>query len=480
MIDFTIKELLQCLNSLILNQEQLSIFKFNLNNNISDILIDSRKVINNSVFIAIKGDNGDGHQYLTSAKNNGALLAIVTQYDTTIDLPQLVVNNTRIALGAITKYLNTKWHKPKIVITGSCGKTSTKFILNSILKTNGEVLCAEASYNNDIGVPLTMFNANNQQWAGIFEIGTNNPGEISYLSNLITSNIAVLNNISASHIGNFENLEAIANEKSCIFEGLQSDGVAIFPYNSDYQDLILNKINNINKQQDKNIKYQSFGFTNKADIYADHINITATGSNFDLYYGDKSINIEFNLLGKHQVLNALAASLVALNLGLDLAKIKRGLEQLKSISKRMQAIKLTDFVTIIDDSYNASPKSAVAALEFLSQLPGKKILVLGDFRELGGETIPAHQELGHLARNLHIDKVFTLGEYSKYTLEAFNNNTGNRSNKFADKQDLVNNLLEYINNGDCFEQQCTILVKGANYSKMWEVSEIIQNTMSHI
>lgn len=475
MIKFSIQELLDSLDVIIENKGNISNLKLSCDQLISSISCDSRKIISGNLFVAIRGEFQDGHDFLQQVADANASVAIVTKIHSDIKLPQILVADTKLALGLIAKYIAKKWQKPKVAITGSAGKTTTKFILNTILQTQGNVLCAESSYNNDIGVPLTMFNATDEQWVGIFEFGTNHPGEIQYLASIFPYNIAILTNVSAAHIGNFDSLDAIAEEKSQIFNGVLHNGSIGIWRESEYYNFLVAKITAINKKANNNIKMLSFGFNNQADIYATNIETLSHSTNFRLNYQNNHIDIMLPLLGRHQILNALAASAAALELGLDLSNIKQGLAMVKPVAKRMQSFRITNNITIIDDSYNANPASVAASLEFLAQLPGAKIFVLGDMGELGNLAKIEHEKIGKLASDLGVDKLLAFGNFSKYTLQTFNNSC----NQFADKQDLSNTLLEYITDYERYSSKCTILIKGSNFMKMWEVTENLKNKFIH-
>ncbi|MBP9722020.1 MAG: UDP-N-acetylmuramoyl-tripeptide--D-alanyl-D-alanine ligase [Gammaproteobacteria bacterium] len=466
MLNLTVKELLSSLN--------FQDFEYLHNKIITDIKIDSRKISPNNIFIAIVGEQYDGHNYLTEAKQKGALLAIVERINNQIDLPQVCVSDTKLAMGEITKFLAKKWSSPKVCITGSNGKTTTKFILAAILQQNGKILCPQASFNNNIGVPLAMFSAEEEHWAGIFEMGTNHPGEIAYLTSLLQARVAILTTISSAHIGNFPNENAIAREKLNIFNNLSPDGTAIYNYDLDYKNLLLEKFASLDYLN--NVKHLTFGLNPEADVWADKIILGPDKTNFRLNYQNHSENIEISLLGKHQVLNSLAAVAGALAFGVNMAEIKLGLELAQPVNKRMQAIKLDNKINIIDDSYNASPASVAAALNYLAECEGKKIFVIGDLGELGDTSQLEHERIGRLAKNLNIDLVFAFGDFSKYTLQAFYANNIlatdiNSTELFADKENLSNTLVRLIKK-DCQEETgVTILIKGSNFMKMWEVTD---------
>lgn len=478
MINFKISELINSLSSITVDSEGDidSIVNSDVRETlITGIEIDSRKIQTDSVFIALSGVTSDGHDYLTSLNEDACLLAIVTTKNPDCKVPQLVVQDTRAALGLLAKYLCHKWQKPIVSITGSSGKTTTKFILNSLLNTKGECLCPEHSYNNDIGVPLSIFKASDKHWAGILELGTNHPGEIPYLASLIESNVSILANVSNAHIGNFADTDAILQEKCGIFSSLKQGGTAIILHDIYNRQYVEERIKELNAGG-SDITLKTFGLDMSADCYADEISILPTHSIFRLNIDGKSISVKFNLLGIHQVLNALSASLAAYELGLSMEQIKQGLEAVQSVSKRMQASTLKDNIVVIDDSYNANQASVAAAIDFLAGLSGYKVLVLGDLGELGHHSEAIHTMLGEFARERKIDKLLAIGEQSKYTLQAFSNDSA--ATQFHDKDNLVNNLLDFLSNYSNYNDTCTILIKGSNFMSMWEVVEKLKDGIS--
>ncbi len=484
MIKLTIAELLLSLQDTLIYTFQFT--RVDSNTLITDIKIDSRQITVGNVFVAIVGATYDGHDYLAEVLQNGATIAIVEKLNPSCSIPQILVKSTILSMGEVTKYIANKWTEPKVCITGSNGKTTTKFVLAAILRQVGEILCPQASFNNNIGVPLAVFSADKNQWAGIFEIGTNHPGEIAYLTNLFTADVAILTTVSATHIGNFADVDAIAYEKLDIFNNLKPTGTAIYDYNFDYKTLLLEKFADNPKLN--NIKHKTFGFDPNADVWADEIIVAADKTSFRLNYttvdNEKIVEyIELSLLGKHQVLNALAAVAAALSLGVSRTDIVTGLALAKSVNKRMQAIKMDNYKTLIDDSYNASPASVAAALKYLAGCEGKKIFILGDLGELGEQAQLEHTKIGELAKDLNIDLLVAFGDFSKYTLDAFYQaKLGQSSTKsikyqerfmniFADKQDLSDTLVRWMKE-ECAEGcYATILVKGSNFMKMWEVTD---------
>lgn len=474
MIKLTVADLLASLNVVITSNNSLN-FKVDEQHVITDIKLDSRNINSGDVFVAVSGKNHDGHNYLQNAQDNGAVLAVVEKLNPAINIPQILVSSTRLALGDITKFIAIKWDKPKVCITGSNGKTTTKFILASILEQRGQVLCPQASFNNEIGVPLAMFKANDEQWAGVFEIGTNHPGEIAYLSSLFAADVVILTTVSPTHIGNFIDLAAIANEKFNIFNNLKTNGTAIYNHDLHYKDVLIQKLGKLTS-----INQASFGYDDGANIWADEIHLYSDKTTYRLNYPDndaiKTADMEINLLGKHQVANALAATAAAMALGLTIDEIKRGLRNVKPVSKRMQAIRLDNNKVVIDDSYNASPASVAAALAYLAQCKGLKVFVIGDLGELGSLGESEHTKIGQLAKDMGIDILFAFGDFSKYVIQAFyDNNSSSRGRKyqeeFADRAELSNTLIR------CLKEECqedipvTILIKGSNFMRMWEVTE---------
>ena len=412
------------------------------------ISINSKKIKKNDIFIAIKGLNFDGHDYINEAFKNGAIAAIISDEEK-ISKNTILVNDTKKSLADIASLILMKF-KPFIIgITGSNGKTTTKELIKSILDSNygtNKILATQANYNNDIGLPLTIFNLNSEHSHIVLEIGMNHPKEISYLANIAPPNFAVITNIGEAHIENFKNREAIANEKKDILRNLKAEGIAILPKDSEFFNFLVKDL--------KNIKVLSFGMRKDADISCellDHKKILIKTPKYDL-------EIKSKLLGHNNISNILAAVTCAYQLKINPTIIKEGIENITPIPSRLELKEGKKRAAIIDDTYNANPSSFLSAIEVLDEFPGKKILVIGDMAELGENSRIYHQELSRTIKESKINITLGLGKYTKEIITLLGRNNA----WFRSKDDLVKHLYSCMKGS-------TILVKGSRSMKMEEI-----------
>ena len=412
------------------------------------ISINSKKIKKDDIFIAIKGLNFDGHDYINEAFKNGAIAAIISDEEK-ISKNTILVNDTKKSLADISSLFLMKF-KPFIIgITGSNGKTTTKELIKSILDSNygtNKILATQANYNNDIGLPLTIFNLNSEHSHIVLEIGMNHPKEISYLANIAPPNFAVITNIGEAHIENFKNREAIANEKKDILRNLKAEGIAILPKDSEFFNFLVKDL--------KNVKVLSFGMRKDADISCELLNhkkILIKTPKYDL-------EIKSKLLGHNNISNILAAVTCAYQLKINPTKIKEGIENITPIPSRLELKEGKKRAAIIDDTYNANPSSFLSAIEVLNEFPGKKILVIGDMAELGENSRIYHQELSRSIKETKIDITLGLGKYTKEIITLL----GRNNSWFRSKDDLVKHLYACMKGS-------TILVKGSRSMKMEEI-----------
>ena len=414
------------------------------------ISINSKKIKKDGIFIAIKGLNFDGHDYIDEAFKNGAIAAIISDKEK-ISKNTILVNDTKKSLADIAIFLLNKFNPFVIGITGSNGKTTTKEIIKSILDSNygqNKILASQGNYNNNIGLPLTIFSLNSEHSHLVLEMGMNHAKEINYLANIAPPNLAVITNIGEAHIENFKNREAIAIEKKDILRNLQADGIAILPKDSDFFNFLVKDLNNI--------KVLSFGMFKDADISYEFLNnkkILIKTPKYDL-------EIKSKLLGYKNITNILAATACAYHLKINPIKIKEGIENVNPIPGRLELKEGKKRAAIIDDTYNANPSSFQSAIEILDEFQGKKILVIGDMAELGNNSRMYHQELSRTIKGTKIDVTLALGKYTKeiITLLGGNNAWFNSSNE----------LVKYLYS--CMKDS-TILVKGSRSMKMEEIVE---------
>lgn len=419
------------------------------------ISIDSRNVQNGDCFIAIKGDVFDGHDFISDVAKKGVAVAMVDR-DVVADIPVIKVKNTRQALMDLARFYRESATIPVAAITGSCGKTTTRALLENITKQQGNVLASKKSFNNDIGLPLTLLQLNPSHDFVVLEIGTNHPGEIAQLTAIAKPTIATVTMVAPVHIEYFSSVDAIAHEKGAIFEGLTHDGIAVINADACYGDLW--------KKQSGDRLVMTFGYHQKADVMAHDLQSTRDGKTiFTLVFGDKKTLISLPLLGEHNVTNALAAATMAFAMDISIEHIQKGLETVQPEYGRLVEKKGMSGVLVIDDSYNANPASVKAAIKFLTDRDANAILVLGDMLELGDQANQLHADVGAFAKTCGLKQLFCYGKHSLETVKAF----GKNAQHFENHEALINELKS------CLRKDTTVLIKGSRGMKMEKVVEAL-------
>lgn len=424
---------------------------------------DSRALKAGDFFIALQGENFDGHEYVKAAADAGALAAMVSRSIETT-LPLVLVPDTRLSLGRLAALWRARFPGPLVAITGSNGKTTVKEMVASILRQSGPVLATIGNLNNDIGVPLTLLRLSEEHEAAVIEMGASAAGEIAYLTALAEPTIAIITNATAAHLKGFGSIEDVAHAKGEIFEGLGEDGVAVI--NAD------DKFAPLWKELAGERRQITFGMQNNADITANpeaiscHIVEGNFTTSFQLKTPNGNAEIQLKLAGKHNVLNALAATAVALSAKASLKDVKQGLEALMPVAGRLQLKQGVNQSRIIDDTYNANPASLTAAIEVLAYVDGYKILVLGDMAELGADEQQMHRQIGEVARTRKMDALFAVGPLSQHAVAAF----GGGAQHFSSHADLSAALLQHIAQ---VPAPVTVLIKGSRSSHMERVVEAL-------
>ncbi|PAU56610.1 UDP-N-acetylmuramoyl-tripeptide--D-alanyl-D-alanine ligase [Pseudomonas sp. PIC25] len=418
----------------------------------SSVSTDSRAIQQGQLFIALTGPRFDGHDYLGEVAGKGAVAALVEREVPNVVLPQLVVRDTRMALGQLGA-LNRQAFTGKVAaVTGSSGKTSVKEMLASILRTQGAVLATRGNLNNDLGVPLTLLELAPEHQGAVIELGANRVGEIAYTVSLTQPQVAIITNAGSAHVGEFGGPDKIVQAKGEILEGLGSGGTAVL--NRD------DKAFSIWQARSKGDRVLSFSLGDaSADFRASELARDARGCVAFTLQGLAGITrIQLNLLGAHNVANALAAAAAAHALGVPLVGIVSGLENLQPVKGRAVAQLAPDGTRVIDDSYNANPASMCAAVDILAGFSGRTVLVLGDMGELGEWAERGHREVGAYAAG-KVDVLYAVGPLMAHAVKAF----GSQGRHFADQATLIEALRAEQG------QNTTILIKGSRSAAMEKV-----------
>jgi len=407
---------------------------------------DTRTLKEGDLFVALTGPNFDGHAFVSDAASLGAVASIVSK-QVTSSIPTILVKDTRLALGSLAAYWRNQFDIPLIAVTGSNGKTTVKEMIALILGNKSPVLVTAGNLNNDIGVPKTLLRLRENHQFAVIEMGMNHSGEIHYLTMMARPDVALITNASEAHIGELGSLEAVADAKGEIIDGLPANGTVVL--NAD--DKFINKW----KEKAANRSILLFGLEKKADVAAEY-QLTQSGSEIFLKTPKGDINMSLSVLGKHNVMNAVAASAASIAVDADLLDIRAGLEKLKAINGRLELKEGLNGSRVIDDTYNANPASLSAALEVLKTSLGERILVLGDMAELGEAGPEIHYRVGELAKRIGVSRIFAMGKLSKKTVQAF----GKGAHHYSNSQGLIESLLK------CLHPEATVLVKGSRMMKM--------------
>lgn len=375
---------------------------------ITGITIDSRAVKPGDVFVAIRGDNFDGHDFLATAKEKGAVAAVVAQPQTVFS-EAITVADTRLALGHIAAGWGQHCAAQHIAITGNSGKTTVKEMLAHLF-SHAQCLATAGNFNNEIGVPLTLLRLEQQHAYGIFELGANHAGEIAWTASLVQPQVGVITNVTGAHLEGFGSLQGIANAKAELVPQVRNL-------------LVLNKEGGFYGQfasaaKAANVPVCSVSVEGVAEFVAQEIECSNDGVAFLCQHQEGSFAMRVPLPGAHQVANALQAIAVARYYGLSWAHIQTQLATLPSVPGRLQRKPLAAGV-VLDDTYNANPGSVAAAMRYLATQPAPRMLVFGGMGELGAASKAEHQRIGELAQALGLDALVTVGELAQPTAQAF-------------------------------------------------------------
>ncbi|MFY0676195.1 MAG: UDP-N-acetylmuramoyl-tripeptide--D-alanyl-D-alanine ligase [Neptuniibacter sp.] len=418
---------------------------------------DTRTIQKGDLFVALVGPNFDGHKFVEQAMAKGAVAAVVTR-KLPLNLPQWVVEDTRIALGQIGLANRLRFQGDVYAITGSSGKTTVKEMLNSILSQNNKVLATKGNLNNDIGVPLTLFELDDSHQIAVIEQGASARGEIAYTTGLSLPNVAVLNNAMGAHLEGFGSLQGVVEAKGEIFSRLvENNGTAVINLDDPNVAYWL-ELTSENKRL-------TFSLENsEADVYASAIKAGDNGCyRFNLHFRQDTVPVQLEVMGKHNVANALAASAAVIAQGMTLTEIAQGLQVFRAVPGRMCPAKSPKGALVIDDSYNANPGSVKAAIDLLVSLPGESVMVLGDMAELGDDAVAQHEEVGCRAAQKGTTSLWATGALSRHSVNAYQAQGGLDGRFFESKDELTDALAERAKDG------MNILIKGSRSAGMDQV-----------
>lgn len=431
------------------------------------VCTDSRDVRPGDLFIALKGERFDAHDYLPDAAKQGAA-ALVMGFPRAAAIPAgcgaVLVDDTRKALGQLAARYRRDFDIPVIAVAGSNGKTSTKELLATILSQRAQTLWSEASFNNDIGVPLSLLKLEAQHRAAVFEIGTNHPGELAPLIQIIQPRLGIITSIGREHLEFFGDLAGVAREEGTLAEMLPADGKLFLNGDSPMMDEIVRR---------SRAPVVRVGFHAGNDWCAWDVHLDAEGTRFTVESPFRALNGEYGmkLLGSHQVVNAMLAMAVAAELGLSRGQIAAGLAAAKPAKMRLQLRAAPGGVQVLDDSYNANADSMLAALETLRDLPctGRRVAVLGVMAELGEQSEPAHAEVGRVTAQTGVGRLFLVGQHAETTAAAAIEGGLDSSavEVFADVDAALPAIRAAVQPGD------VVLVKASRSAKLERVVDVL-------
>jgi UDP-N-acetylmuramoyl-tripeptide--D-alanyl-D-alanine ligase len=433
------------------------------------VCIDSRQAKPGDLFFAIKGERFDGHDFLKEVAVKSVAAVVVEQKKIPAPLlncAMLVVDDARVALGQLAAAYRRDFDLPVIAVGGSNGKTTTKELIASALRQKLAMVRSEASFNNDIGVPLTLLRLEKSHQAAVLEAGTNHPGELAPLVKMIRPKYGVLTNIGREHLEFFGDLAGVAQEEGWLAELLPADGK-----------LFVNGDNEAveNAVRRTRATVVRVGLGDKNDWRARSVRLDKSGATFRVDAPNAGFGGEYriNLLGRHQVANALFAVAVSEELGLGRAEIQRGLADCEPPKMRLQFWEAGG-VRVLDDAYNANADSVLAALETLCALPlqGRRVVVLGDMNELGAHSEAAHAEIGRRVAELGIGQLFAVGKMAPVTARAARDAGLTRVIEFADVETAVKAVKDFLKAGD------VVLLKASRASRLERIAATLKSEKS--
>jgi UDP-N-acetylmuramoyl-tripeptide--D-alanyl-D-alanine ligase len=423
----------------------------------NEVAIDTRKLAVGDLFAALRGEHADGHDYVAAAAAAGAAGAIV-QRKLHVSLPQIVVADVEMALTEAARAARSSFGGPLIGVAGSNGKTTVKEMLAAILSRSGTCLCTRGNLNNHLGVPMTLLRLTDAHRSAVIEMGANRRGDVEQLVAIARPKIGLITNAGAEHLEGFGSLEGAARAEGEMVANLSASATAVINADDAYASLW---------RASTSAQVVSFGLRPEADFHAREVQFDASAEGFATRFRLHSplgqADIALALAGRHNVLNALAAAAGAISAGASLADVVAGLATMQAVKGRLQFKRIRAGAWLIDDSYNANPSSARAALEVLSELPGRRWLVLGDMAELGEFAANSHREIGELAHALGVERLYTFGELAALAADTF----GEGAQRFGDAAQLSQALQSAM------AADVRVLVKGSRVNRLERVVDAL-------
>ena len=422
-----------------------------------DVSTDTRTLPPGCLFFCLRGERFDAHDFADQAVAGGAV-ALVVERRLDLEVPQIVVPDTRLALGSAAAGWRARFNIPVIAVTGSNGKTTVTQMLATILATAaGEAgrLATRGNLNNDIGLPLTLLRLRPEHRYAVVELGMNHPGEIAYLASIAQPTVALVNNAQREHQEFMGTVEATAHENGAAIEALPADGVAVFPADDDCAE-IWRRLSGKRRCLD-------FGFRQPAAVGARYHAVPG-GLQLELDTPEGPVTCRLQSTGAHNAHNAAAAASAGLAAGIAPDVIRQGLEAFTPVSGRGVIRQAHNGATVIDDTYNANPDSVRAAIELLATIEGTRVLVLGDMGEVGEQGPQFHAEIGGFAREQGLHALLALGELTQASISAFSDPTGEH---FVEIESLIEKARQLAGPG------ATLLVKGSRFMKMERVVQAL-------
>lgn len=434
---------------------------------ITGVAIDSRKIEKGFLFVPIRGARVDGHDFIEQVMEKQALCTFSDHLLKDAHYPYILVDSTEQALKDLARYYRCQLNLKVIGITGSVGKTSTKELIASVLSQKYQVLKTEGNYNNEIGLPLTIFRLTEKDEIAVLEMGIDHFGEMHRLADIARPDVSVITNIGYAHLENLGTREGILRAKTEMFDHLQSDFCVVLNGDDD----MLRTVTDVHGQ-----KPVFFGIDSAAPVFASHIEnrgLKGTSCTIQLpacgSCPASTIQADIPIPGKHMVYNALAGAFIGHLFGLSAQEIEAGIHALRPVSGRNHLIE-TDSLTILDDCYNANPASMRASLDVLSLAGGHRTAVMGDMKELGEDEELLHFETGEYAARKGIDQIICIGALAENMYRGAKNiASGNTIRYYTDKDAFLNELPSIFQKGD------TVLVKASNSMKFSEIVEALKN-----